>query len=91
MPDGAFPPPSPVRRTFLIQAHRRGDIILRVLGPFVVQGAEILAVEAHQEADRTAIRVEAGGLAESAAQHLVERLREMPAVIGVGLGWRVEA
>ena len=89
MADGAFAPV--VRRTFLIEAHPRSDIVLRVLGLFVVQGAELLAVEALQGAQRTSIRVEASGLAEGVAQHLVERLRATPAVIGVGLGWRVDA
>lgn len=91
MADGVFPSPAPPRRTFLIEAHRRPDVVLRVLGPFAVQGAELLAVEAVQGADRTSIRIEASGVGEAVAQHLTERLRAMPAVIGVGLGWRVEA
>lgn len=89
MADGASPPPG--RRTFLIEARAGRDILLRVLGPFAVQGAEILMMEAAQGAERTSIRIEAAGLGEGAAQHLVERLRAMPAVTGVGLGWRVTA
>ncbi len=91
MADGVFPPPTVVRRTFLIEAARRGDIVLSVLGPFVVQGVEILAMEALQGSERTSIRIEAAGLGEGAAQHLAERLRAMPAVTCVGLGWRVDA
>lgn len=91
MADGSFSSPAIVRRTFLIEAGRRGDVVLRVLGPFAVQGAEILTMEAVQGLERTSIRIEAGGLDEDAAQHLVERLRAMPAVTSVGLGWRVSA
>lgn len=91
MADGVFPPPELAGRTFLIEAHRRADIVLRVLGPFAVQGAELLAVEARQGSERTSIRIEAGGLEQGAAEHLTERLRAMPAVIGVGLVWRVGA
>lgn len=89
MADG--PPPALVRRTFLIEAQQRGDVVLRVLGLFAVQGAEILTIAAAQEPDRTSIRIETGDLAEDAAQHLVERLRVLPAVTGVGLGWRAMA
>lgn len=88
MADGVFSSPASVRRTFLIEAQRRGDVVLRVLGLFAVRDVEILMIEAAQGAELTSIRIETGGLAESAAQHLVERLRAMPAVTGVGLGWR---
>lgn len=85
--DDAAPCPSP-RRTFLIEAHPYHDLLLRVLGPFAVQGVEILKVDAAQDPARVTIRIEAGGLASDAAHHLAERLRALPAVTGVGLGWR---
>jgi hypothetical protein len=37
------------------------------------------------------MRIEASGLREEVAQHLAERLRAMPAVTSVGLGWRANA
>lgn len=91
MADGVCQSPASVRRTFLIEAHRHSDVVLRVLGLFAVQDAEVLMIEAAQGAQLTSIRIETGGLAEGAAQHLVERLRAMPAVTGVGLGWRAMA
>ncbi len=77
-----------VRRTFLIETQAHGDVVLRVLGLFAVQDAKVLMIEAAQGADLTSIRIETDGIPEGAAQHLVERLRVMPAVTGVGLGWR---
>lgn len=82
---------APHRRTFLIEARPQADILLRVLGPFAVQGAQIVQLEAAQDAGRTTIRIEAAGLGAELAGLLVERLRAMPAVIGVGLGWRAMA
>jgi len=79
------------RRTFLIEARPQADILLRVLGPFAVQGAQIVLMEAAQDAGRTSIRIEAAGIGTELAEHLVERLRAMPAVLGVGLGWRAMA
>ncbi|WP_312166942.1 hypothetical protein [Phenylobacterium sp.] len=79
------------RRTFLIEARPETDILLRVLGPFAVQGAQILVLEAVQGTARTSIRIETAGLGADGAGHLVERLRAMPAVSAVGLGWRAAA
>jgi ribosomal protein L15E len=79
------------RRTFLIEAWPEADIVLRLLGPFAVQGAEILTLEAEQGAACTRVRIEARGLPADTALHLVERLRAMPAVQAVGLGWRAAA
>ena len=50
------------RRTFLIEARPEADIVLRVLAPFAVQGAQILSLAAEQGAGATSIRLEAGGL-----------------------------
>ncbi len=91
MADGVSSPPAPARRTFLIEARSGADVVLRVLGPFAVQDVDILAMEAVQDLGRIAIRIEAAGLAETAAQCLADRLRAMPAVTGVGLGWRADA
>lgn len=75
-------------RTFLIQARPEADIVLRVLTPFAVQGAQILSLAAEQGPGATSIRLEAGGLDADVAGQLVARLRAMPAVTTVGLGWR---
>ena len=86
MDDAASP-----RRTFLIEAHPRHDLLLKVLGPFAVQGVEILKMDAAQDPARVTIRIEAAGLAPEAAGLLADRLRAMPMVTGVGLGWRAAA
>jgi ACT domain-containing protein len=89
--DGVLPPTGPARRTFLIEAHPHGDAVLRVLAPFAAQGANIVTVESAQTPAHTSIRIEAAGLDEGVAQHLARRLRALPVVIGVGLGWRALA
>ncbi len=79
------------RRTFLIEALPQGDILLRVLGPFAVQGARVLVMEAAQGADRTSIRIEVGDMDADTAAQLADRLQGMPAVRAVGVGWRASA
>jgi hypothetical protein len=90
MADG-FVSASEPRRTFLVQAQPELDILLRVLSPFAVQGAQIVAAEMVGHGPRVAIRVEVRGLPLARAELLCERLRAMPSVLGVGLGWRAEA
>jgi hypothetical protein len=75
-------------RTFLIEARAEGDVLLRVLGPFAVQGARIRAMEASEGAGGLHIRIETAGIGANLAEHVVGRLRAMPAVTTVGLGWR---
>lgn len=77
------------RRTFLVRAQAAEDALLRVLGPFAVQGARILSLQAEQAGDAMSIRIEAGGVSLDLANQLVERLRGMPLVTQVGVGWRV--
>lgn len=79
------------RRTFLVEAAPHRDVLLRVLNPFAVQGARIVGLEAAETDRGTSIRIEAQGLAAAAAEHLVEQLRRMPCVTGVGLVWRLDA
>lgn len=86
----AEPAPSlETRRTFLVRTRLAQDALLRVLGPFAVQGAQILNLQAEQGADAISIRIEAAGLSLDLAAQLVERLRGMPLVTQVGVGWRV--
>jgi len=79
------------RHTFLIEAQPLADVVLRVLAPFAVQGAQILAMEAAESGSRTSIRIDAARIDAETAGHLVERLRAMPAVVIVGLVWRAAA
>jgi hypothetical protein len=85
MADGSFS--APVRHTFIIEADAATDLLLGILAPFAVQGAAIMATELTQGFHGISIRIEAGGLTLQRAEHLVERLRAMPLVTSVGLGW----
>lgn len=77
------------RRTFLVRTRPEGDALLRILGPFAVQGAEILSLEAERGEAAVSVRIEVGGLSADLAAHLVARLRALPVVTQVGVGWRV--
>lgn len=85
MADAALSP----RRTFLVEAAPEHDVLLRILAPFAVQGAPILSLEAEQATALTLIRLEVGGLDHALAERLAEKLRALPIVRSVGLGWRV--
>lgn len=90
MADG-FGPAAEARHTFLVEAHAEIDILVRVLGPFAVQGARIVGAELTEREGQVAIRIEVMDLAVGRAELLMTRLRALPAVIGVGLGWRAAA
>ena len=79
------------RRTFFIEAARGLDMLLRVLGPFAVQGAEICEMTAAQGAAGLSVRLEVSGLTQARAEHLAARLRGLASVTGVALGWRAMA
>jgi hypothetical protein len=79
------------RRTFLVRTRPTEDALLRVLGPFAAQGAQILNLQAEQTGEAMSIRIEAGGVSLDLAALLVERLRGMPIVSQVGVGWRVSS
>jgi hypothetical protein len=85
MADGGFSGSG--RRTFIIEADAAPDLLLRVLAPFAVQGAVIVAAELAQGAVGASIRIEAAGLTLQRAERVAERLRALPAVTGVGLVW----
>ena len=67
MTDRPFLRPPPGQRTFLIEAQQGADVVLRVLGPFAVQGVEILTMEASQRIGGLSIRIEAGPFLVTAA------------------------
>jgi hypothetical protein len=87
MADGALPF-EPARRTFLIAARPEIDVLARVLAPFAVQAARIVAAELRDQGGRIEIRLEVAGLEPARADTLSERLRAMPSIIEVGQVWR---
>lgn len=76
------------RRTFFIEATPSCDVLMRVLGPFAVQGAQIRDMTATECRGGVSIRLEVSGLTLARAEHLALRLRGLSAVTVVALGWR---
>lgn len=90
MADGCSRLAAEIRHTFLVQAHAEIDILVRVLGPFTVQGARIVGADLTERGGQVAIRIEVMGMGMGRAEHLTARLRALPAVLAVGLGWRTQ-
>ena len=88
MADGSLHAVGQVRHTFHVEAYAEIDVLVRALGPFAVQGARIVGAELTERDGRVAIRIEVSGMTMARADLTAERLRAMPAVLGVGLGWR---
>lgn len=86
--DGGGCGPSEERRVFLIEALETCDVLQRVLAPFAVQGVRIAAADLTQCGGRAVIRIEVANMAAGRAETLAERLRGMPAILGVGMVWR---
>lgn len=81
--------PSPPRAwRFLIELDAGSDALVRTLGPFAHQGAEILRLTLAPSESAVRLEVEAGGLDPGRADHLRRRLAGMPAVRSVSAGWR---
>jgi hypothetical protein len=81
--------PSPPRRhCFVVEALDAPDTLVRVLTPFAVQGARLTGVVLDPAPGALAIRIEADGLDSKRADTLLRRLRGLPAVTAVALGWR---
>lgn len=89
--DGFCPTRGEGRRTFFVEAEACADALLRILGPFAVQGASVHEMEAGERAGRLSVRLEVAGLTLARAEHLAERLRGLAMVRGVALGWRAQA
>lgn len=73
---------------FQIEARDIEDVLLRVLGPFARASADLRSVVLRKVACGVAIRIEAYALSNDRATTLAHRLRTLPCVATVGLGWR---
>ncbi len=80
-----------MRRVFLVEAAHGCDALVRVLGPFAVQAAQVCEMTATEHALGVSVRLEVSGLGEARAQHLAERLRALASVTSVAVGWRAVA
>lgn len=76
------------RRLFLVTAQDTPDALMRVLGVASVQQVRLRALTAQPEGADIAIRLEIDDQGDSRAQALASRLASVPAVRGVGFGWR---
>jgi len=79
------------RHVFLISAGAEVDVLMRVLGAFAVQQAQLADVSLTQQDGQTLIRIEAASLDAERADLLTHKLRALPCVRSVGLGWRQAA
>lgn len=87
-PDTLMAGASPCRYLFLVEGLDEVDALLRVLGPFGVQQAQVRAVEYTVIDGHFALRMEAEGLGPDRAQHLCRKLQLIPLVTSVSIGWR---
>ena len=78
----------PARHQFHVEASAGGDAFLRVLGLFALAGAALSSARMAQEGGRLAMRLETAGLDHPGAERLARRLRALPVVASVGVGWR---
>lgn len=76
------------RRLFLVTAEDTPDALMRVLGVASVQQVRLRALTAQPEGAAIAIRLEIDDQGDDRAQALAARLASVPAVRGVGHGWR---
>ena len=72
--------PGPDRHEFRIEADSVLDVLLRILGPFAVQGADVAGVRHERTGDRAWTVVEVTGLAPERAELLRLRLAQVPCV-----------
>ena len=81
--------PAPAgRHLFLIEGIGDADALLRLLGPFAVQSSRLIEVSFAERNGRFTARLEAEGLSLERAEHVRQRLGQLPVVEGVSLGWR---
>jgi ACT domain-containing protein len=79
------------RHCFVVEAVEAPDTLVRVLTPFAVQGARLASVVLDRVQHAVSIRIEADGLDAERAETLVRRLRGLPSVVAVAVGWRSTA
>lgn len=79
------------RHCFVVDAVEAPDTLVRVLTPFAVQGARLMSVVLGRAGAGLQIRVEADGLDDERAETLTRRLRGLPSVEAVAVGWRCAA
>jgi hypothetical protein len=95
MADGVYPAPGPLAlahageraRLFLVETDDAPDALLKVLCVFAVQQVALATVAFERSGGRGRVRIEADRLDGARADHLSARLRSVPIVRGVSIGW----
>lgn len=79
----------PERRwVFVLEMAAGGDLLLRALSPFPVQGADVTRLDLQTDGDLARLEIETGSLPPRRAEHLQSRLRALAGVRSVACGWR---
>ena len=73
---------------FVLDMAAGGDLLLRALAPFPVQGAEVTRLDLQTDGGRARLEIETHGLAPGRAEHLHARLQALAGVTSVACGWR---
>ena len=73
---------------FILETRNDSDALLRVLGCFAVQQAELIETRAVALGPMLSMRIIAQGLSPSRAESLRRRLCELPLATSVSVGWR---
>lgn len=91
MSDGAAPEPDGVARVFIVEISSAPDALVRVLSVCATRQIDLSSVAFEAARAGGEVRIEAAGLGEHDAQRLAARLQAEPVVVGVTVGWRVQA
>jgi len=73
---------------FVLEMASGGDLLLRTLAPFPVQGAEVTRLDLQTDGADARLEIETNGLAAHRAEHLRARLQTLAGVRSVACGWR---
>jgi len=76
------------QQLFLVEARNGADALLRVLGCFAVQQAELVETHSQIEGERLSMRIVVQGLSPSRVDQLRRRIGELPLAASVSVGWR---
>lgn len=78
----------PDQQLFLVEARNGADALLRVLGCFAVQQADVVETGSRVEGERLSMRIVVRGLNPSRVDLLRKRISELPLAASVSVGWR---
>ena len=78
------------QQLFLVEARNGADALLRVLGCFAVQQAEMVETGSRVDGERLSMRIVVRGLSPARVDLLRKRIGELPLAASVSVGWRRE-